>query len=175
MARERDLARELSEPKYASIEYERRWLVDNAARPALDDREWMRIEDRYLDGTRCRLRRMSTPDGWISCKLTKKYGADDPAARPIVTAYLDEREYALFRALAGRDIAKRRYRLDITGQGWSLDIFEGPLQGLELLEAEADGMAALDALVPPAWTVREITADARFQCGALALGNIIPE
>ena len=36
------------------------------------------IEDRYIDGTRMRLRRMSRPDlGEVKWKLTKKYDCAD--------------------------------------------------------------------------------------------------
>jgi hypothetical protein len=78
---------EMGEPKYARLELERRWLVDTARRPALDGLGITVIEDRYIDGTRLRLRRMSRPDlGEVKWKLTKKYECADPSARPIVTA-----------------------------------------------------------------------------------------
>jgi CYTH domain-containing protein len=172
----RGLDTETGEPKYARIEFERRWLVDRAARPSLDGAWLTQIEDRYIDGTRMRLRRMSRPDlGETKWKLTKKYECDDPAARPIVTSYLTASEYELLTALPARGLVKRRYHLPIAGQFWSLDLFEGALAGLELVETEAADAAALAALVPPPWATKEVTHDPRYQCGALAQTKLIPE
>ena len=58
----RGLDQEAGDPKYARFELERRWLVDTTRRPSLDGYPMTVIEDRYIDGTRLRLRRMSRPD-----------------------------------------------------------------------------------------------------------------
>lgn len=172
----RGLDQEMGEPKYARLELERRWLVDTARRPALDG-QWMTvIEDRYIDGTRLRLRRMARPDlGEVKWKLTKKYECADPAQRPIVTSYLTEGEYKGLLALPGRDLVKRRYHLPFAGRYWSLDVFEGPLLGLEAVECEAEDPAALAALAPPDWALREVTHLPQWQCGSLAAAGAIPE
>ena len=172
----RGLDTETGEPKYARIELERRWLADSARRPPLDGAWMTLIEDRYIAGTRMRLRCMSRPDlGETKWKLTKKYDTERPEARPIVTAYLTEAEHALFAALPAFAMRKRRYHLPIDGCFWSLDLFEGALTGLEVVETEAADEATLAALVPPQWATKEITHDARYQCGALAQSNALPE
>jgi CYTH domain-containing protein len=172
----RGLDEETLEPRYARTEFERRWLVDRARRPSLD-RQWMTIiDDRYIDGTRMRLRRMTRPAlGEIKWKLTKKYDCADPSARPIVTSYLTEVEYDALTALPARQLTKRRYHLPLGGSYWSLDVFAGPLLGLELVECEADDEAALAGLVPPDWALREVTHLPQWQCGALAAAGAIPE
>jgi CYTH domain-containing protein len=171
---DRGLDTELARPKYANLELERRWLVDRAARPDITELEFTLISDRYLVGTRLRLRRMMRGERTV-LKLTKKYETARPEARPIVTAYLTEAEYAVFAVLPAVAMRKRRYRLPVGSQIWSLDLFEGALAGLELVEAEASDEAALAALVPPPWAAREITHDPRYQCGSLAQTNAIPE
>jgi CYTH domain-containing protein len=172
----RGLDEEMGEPKYARLELERRWLVDISTRPALDGHRMTVIEDRYIQGTRMRLRRMTRPDlGEVKWKLTKKYECGDPSARPIVTAYVTEAEYDLLRSLPSRELAKRRFHLPIDGRYWSVDLFEGPLQGLETIECEAEDEVALAALVPPDWALREVTHLPQWQCGALASARAIPE
>lgn len=172
----RGLDTETGDPKYARIEYERRWLVGRAARPPLDGAWTTLIEDRYIDGTRMRLRRMSRPDiGETKWKLTKKYECHDASARPIVTCYLTAAEYELLAALPAHPMRKTRHHLLLDGRWWSLDVFEGPLAGLELVEAEAPDEAVLAALVPPPWATKEVTHDPRYQCGALAQTLAIPE
>ena len=174
-APDRGLEAELASLKYARRELERRWYVDPTLRPAVEALDFVDIEDRYLIGTRLRLRRMMRNDGWFACKLTKKYETERPEARPIVTTYLSEVEYALFAALPAHPLRKRRYHVPLEGRCWSLDLFEGPLAGLELVEIEAPDEAALAALVPPPWATKEVTHDARYQCGALAQANALPE
>ena len=172
---DRGLDTEMGEPKYARIERERRWLVDAAARPDLEDVYVTHIADRYIAGTRMRLRRMHRADlGEIKWKLTKKYECADPQARPIVTTYLTEPEYALLRGLPARDLIKRRLHFRHRGEYWSLDVFEGALTGLELIECEAPDEAALARLEPPDWVLREVTDLPHWQGGALA-ANGIPE
>jgi len=172
---DRGLEAELASLKYARPELERRWQVDRALRPPLEGLNFLVVDDRYLTGTRLRLRRMTRSDGSAACKLTKKYESDRPEARPIVTTYLTEAEYALFAALPALPMRKRRYHVPVDGRYWSLDLFEGPLAGLELVEIEAPDEAALAALVPPAWATKEVTHDPRYQCGALVQTNQIPE
>lgn len=156
-------------PKYAQIERERRWRVDPARRPPVDGLSHILIEDRYITGTRLRLRRMTeSATGACALKLTKKYEADDPLARPIVTAYLTEAEYAVFAALPAATLVKRRYKLLEQGAPFSLDVFEGPLAPLELAEIEQADEDALKTLQPPAWAVSEVSHDRRYEGGALA-------
>jgi CYTH domain-containing protein len=175
MILDRGLEAELASLKYARPELERRWQVDPALRPPVEGLNLVVIDDRYLTGTRLRLRRMTRSDGSAACKLTKKYETDRPEARPIVTTYLTEAEYAVFAALPALPMRKRRYHVPFEGRYWSLDLFEGALAGLELIEVEAPDETVLAALVPPSWTTKEVTHDPRYQCGSLAQTNMIPE
>ncbi len=159
---------EAATPKYALIERERRWLVDPGRRPPLGDLPAVRIEDLYIEGTRLRLRRMTDSTGLSTRKLTKKYEAADPTSRAIVTAYLAEDEYAVFARLPGWRIVKRRYPVEWEGKRFSLDIFEGALAPLELLEIEWSDAAGLAAIIAPPWTAREISHDPAFEGGSLA-------
>ncbi|MFM9827864.1 MAG: hypothetical protein ACKVOB_03845 [Sphingomonas sp.] len=158
-------------PKYAHVERERRWLVDPARRPALAGLPPVLIDDRYFTGTRLRLRRMTDASGACALKLTKKYDAADPLARPIVTAYLTEAEYAVFAALPAAILVKRRYALVDSGVRFSLDVFGGGLAPLELCEIEWADDAGLRALQPPDWAVREVSSDPRYQGSALAMNG----
>jgi CYTH domain-containing protein len=165
----RALADEMQSSKYAHVERERRWLVDPASRPPLDGLDWVLIEDRYIRGTRMRLRRMSNSvTGERSLKLTKKYDSPDPLARPIVTAYLTEAEHALLSTLEADPLTKRRYSIAVGGFEWSLDLFAGPLEGLELLEIEAPDAQSLTRLTPPGWVRAEVSSDSNYEGGTLA-------
>ena len=150
---------------YARVERERRFLAPGPPqRGVMAER---RIVDRYLDGTRLRLRR-STPVGDgatpVSLKLTQKI-----PGRPwgtLTTVYLSEQEYAVLAALPARTLVKRR--LSVPPFGY--DVFDGPLTGLVLAEAEFPDDERAAALAVPAGLV-EVTADARFTGGRLVAGD----
>lgn len=168
-------ADEAAAPKYAHVERERRWLADPARLPVLPATHVL-IEDHYISGTRMRLRRMTdSASGEVALKLTKKYEAADPLARAIVTAYLDEAEFALVAGLPGVMIVKRRFDLVGNGITYSLDRFEGDLAGLELVEVEWPDDAGLRGLPAPPGAIREVSDDPRYQGGSLVASGIPKE
>jgi CYTH domain-containing protein len=157
--------------RYAKPERERRFLVSPAALPALSG-DFARIEDRYLAGTRVRLRAMTEqPAGRVLYKLTQKLESADPRLRHITTLYLSEAEHRVFARLPGALLAKRRHRATSEGLEWGVDVFEGALSGLVLAEREFDSDAELRAAAPPAFAACEVTDDDAFSGGALAFAH----
>ncbi|TIX50021.1 hypothetical protein [Alteraurantiacibacter aquimixticola] len=171
----RDLEAELADPKYAHLECERRWLVEAGNAPDIAGLPRIDICDRYLEGTRLRLRSMVRGSDVPVFKLTKKYECADASVRPIVTAYLNHAEYDVFRTLSGAELRKSRYHVVDSGLTWTLDLFQGGLAGLVIVEIEAAGPAEIEGISPPAWAGREITFEPAWQGGSLAIHNAIPE
>ncbi|HEX8421103.1 MAG TPA: hypothetical protein VF638_13950 [Sphingomonas sp.] len=168
MIRGRD--EELAAHKYSHVERERRFLVDAKQCPDLAALPAILIEDRYISGTRFRLRRMSEiASGRVVLKLSKKYDVADVKARPLVTGYLTDAEYALFAALPATPIVKVRHSLAEGGHEFGIDRFDGALAGLLMAEIECVDADTLDSVVMPSWAAREVTADAAFQGGALSV------
>jgi hypothetical protein len=154
-------------PKYAKLENERRFWV--ASPPDLSGARARLIEDLYLIDSRLRLRAITHFDGAEpEFKLCKKYGSDDPTSGPIVNIYLSAVEHAMLSALPGRPLRKRRYTAAHDGRGFSVDVFEGPLTGLVVCEAEADSAEAIRAVMFPPWAAREVTDDPFFTGGNLS-------
>ena len=154
------------EGKYALVERERRFLLAEPP-PASAVTASRRITDRYLPGTRLRLRRVEGPGSGVSeFKLTQKV----PAGRPgyvqglITNTYLSAAEYDLLAGLPARVLAKTR----LSVPPWGIDIFDPPLDGLILAEAEFTTDEEAQAFVPPEPTSTEVTDDARFTGGNLA-------
>jgi CYTH domain-containing protein len=142
-------------PKYARLEDEQRFVVGelpgSLAPPRL-------IEDRYVLGTRLRLRRVSDGDTAVN-KLGHKVpvAPDAPSAVWHTTMYLDDAEYALLAGLPSATITKRRWTLH---SGASGDEFLGELAGLLLVEGDRP------VATPPGGV--EVTDDSRFCGGTLA-------
>ena len=151
--------------KYARAEIERRFLLAGVPREA-DVLAINEIDDRYLDGTRVRLRRMAQVGGATQLKLTQKVPDPDGGAwqGTLTTIYLSEAEHAAFARLPAAEL--RKSRLSIAPYG--VDVFHGELEGLYLAEAEFSTLEDAAALVPAAFCRAEVTADRRFTGGELA-------
>ncbi|MFE3204887.1 hypothetical protein [Embleya sp. NPDC059237] len=150
--------------KYARIERERRFLL--AAPPAPSDiTDTWTIGDRYLVGTRLRLRCVERPDGGREFKLTQKVPVVRPGAVQglITNTYLSPAEYDLLASLPAGVLSKTRYRIPPVG----VDVFDGPLRGLVLAEAEFADDEEARSFVPPPECVAEVTDDPRFTGGSL--------
>ena len=150
--------------KYALVERERRYLL--AESPAGTPSHQVLIEDRYLRGTRLRLRRMTDLEesGFrLTHKLTQKVPAVSGAPGLITTLYLSADEYSALLGIPADTLRKIRSSFPPLG----VDVFEGPLSGLILAEAEFETAADEATFHLPAQAVAEVTADVRFTGGRL--------
>jgi CYTH domain-containing protein len=155
----------MASSKYARVEIERRFLLAGVPEDA-DVLAVNEIDDRYLDGTRLRLRRMAEVDGPTQLKLTQKLPDADGRGRQgsLTTFYLSEAEHAALAQLSAATLSKSRLSLAPYG----VDVFHGELAGLFLAEVEFDSDEEAAALRPAAFCGPEVTADRRFTGGALA-------
>jgi CYTH domain-containing protein len=162
-----DWAREPGQGSYARPERERRFLTTGAV-PEGDAARL--IEDRYLEGLRLRLRRVSG-GGRCVHKLTQKVRMNDrdPSEVLITNMYLTEPEYAVLLALPGRPVVKMRSVVTAEANQFVVDEFQGRLQGLRMAEVEVRDLA--DRLRLPGWLGREVTHDDRFSGGQLAVAD----
>ncbi len=152
--------------KYAQRERERRFLL--AALPAEVPIRFAEIHDRYIGGTRLRLRRTTetTAEGASTYrKLTQKIPAPEGSLGLITTIYLSEAEYEVFAVLPAEVIKKTRYSLPPLG----VDVFEGRLAGLVIAEIEFADDVAAESFPVPTNAIAEITADPRLTGGKLAV------
>lgn len=150
------------EREYARPELERRFLMTSVPGVPVARRH---LIDRYLTGTRLRLRHERSEDGSVVRKLTQKVPHPDGRPGLITNLYLDEAEYRALAELPA-DVL-RKVRLSVPP--FSVDLFPGPLAALVIGEVEFDTEAERDAFYPPAAHVlREITGDPRLTCAALA-------
>jgi CYTH domain-containing protein len=156
--------------KYAKVERERRWLLDGLPQFP-DDARQVRIVDRYLHGTRLRLREVTDRDGTVVRKLGHKVRIGGDAREVACTSlYLDDAEWAALGALPGDVLAKLRVLVPHGEHTIALDVFEGAYVGLFLAEIDAGDppVAGPEALPESYHVVREVTDDEAFTGAALA-------
>lgn len=153
------------------VEYEQRFLLPDFPGGLSNPR---RISDRYIEGTRLRVRTVATPEGVV---LQRKLGhkrrtaEDDPTAIWHTSLYLNEAEYELLSSLPGRMLTKTRWTVDVDGRLGAVDVFEGDLAGLVILEVDLGHVDEPNAFHPPAWAGTEVTHDETFTGGSLATLN----
>jgi CYTH domain-containing protein len=148
--------------KYSVVERERRFLVSRLPDLATST---FHIVDRYLDGTRLRLREVQAPDGMLTRKLSHKVrlGAG-PREVACTNVYLDDAEWMLLIALPARVLRKTRHIA--TADGWVVAIDEHE-DGTLVAEIDDGDEPARDL---PAWldVVREVTDEESWTGAGLA-------
>ena len=155
----------IREGKYARVERERRFLLAGPPSPSAAA-GIRRITDRYLPGTRLRLRRVDHLDsGACEFKFTQKVPADLPGyVQGLITStYLSAAEYDLLASLPAAALSKTRLSIPPLG----IDVFDPPLHGLVMADAEFSTDDEAASFLPPPAAVAEITDDRRFTGGSL--------
>ena len=148
--------------KYAVVESERRFLLRSL--PAGVERT-TEITDRYLTGTRMRLREMVGSDGVVVRKLGHKVRLTDGPARIACTSlYLDDAEWAVLAALPATVLRKRRHHVHLGGHQLAVDeLADGTLL------AELDGGDQPVTDLPAGLdVVREVTDDEAWTGASLS-------
>ena len=156
--------REPGRGRYAHLECEQRWLLRGPPGDVTDPRT---ICDRYVSGTRLRLRRVETPTGTVF-KLGQKVRLDpgSPTMVSLTNLYLSQAEYDVLARLPATELRKTRRTATHDGRPMAVDEFDGPLSGLVLAEIELDDPRAR-APAPPG-AVADVTDDERYTGGSLA-------
>ncbi|MPV38167.1 CYTH domain-containing protein [Georgenia subflava] len=148
--------------KYALVERERRFLV----RSVPDGVERVStITDRYIEGSRLRLREVRGADGDVVRKLGQKIRLGDGTAEVACTSiYLDDAEWALLSRLPGRVLHKRRHHVRRDG----IDMAVDELADGTLLAEIDDGDGP--PVPVPSWldVVADVTADEAWTGAGLA-------
>jgi CYTH domain-containing protein len=141
--------------RYAHPEREQRWLLDTVPRDAADPVD---IYDRYLVGTRLRLRQAGDV-----YKLGQKIPTA-PDAVALTNVYLSRDEYEVFLVLPARELRKRRRFVTWHDHRIAVDEFTDR----DLVLAEVELVADEPYLPLPPWAVKDVTGDVAFTGGALA-------
>lgn len=128
------------------------------------------IVDRYILGTRLRLRRVESGSD-VVYKLGQKVRVDegDPTTVQLTNLYLSEDEYLVLRELPAAELCKTRAPMSWGDRTVAVDRFSGRLEGLVLCEVELAPEERLLALPP--WAAADVTHDDRFSGGGLAFAS----
>ncbi len=148
--------------KYAVVERERRYRLGRVPDGVSSTKD---ILDRYVIGTRLRLREVREGDGTVTRKLGQKVRiSHGPAEVACTNFYLDDDEWAVLAALPARLLRKRRHMFHRDGLLVAVDEHE---DGTLIAEID-DGDEPSDLV--PAWldVIDDVTADEAWTGARLA-------
>src|SRR5215471_17022691 len=157
--------------RYAHLERERRYLLEDLPEGMSRVDPHLQITDNYLTGTRLRIRKVRDPqtNKWV-VKFTQKF-APDPhdLSRTIITnTYLNALEAETLNVFQGsNEIRKNRYYFEFAGRKFSVDMFLGDLFGLVLAEVGFESDEELENFEKPPFALADVTNIELFTGGRL--------
>lgn len=158
------------ESKYARVERERRYLLQDLPEGMTRADPHVQITDNYITGTRLRIRKVRDPktNKW-TVKFTQKFAPipTDCSRTLITNIYLNALEAETLSVFEANEIRKNRYRYQWNGRDFSIDMFLGDLFGLVLAEVSFETDAELDSFPTPPFAVADVTNNEVFTGGSL--------
>jgi len=159
-----------AESKYARVERERRYLLQDLPEGLTRASPHLQITDNYLTGTRLRLRKVRDPqtNKW-TVKLTQKFApnAEDFSRTIITNIYLNALEAETLAVFDANEIRKNRYPFEFEAREFSVDMFLGDLFGLVMAEVSFETDEDLDNFSRPSFAIAEVTNNELFTGGRL--------
>src|SRR5690242_16317917 len=156
--------------KYARVERERRYLLQDLPEGLTRAEPHLQITDNYITGTRLRLRKVREPrtNKW-TVKFTQKFAPDaEDLSRTVITnTYLNALEAETLSVFNSNEIRKNRYRFEFEGHEFTIDMFLGDLFGLVLAEVSFERDEELDSFPKPPFALADVTNDPVFTGGSL--------
>jgi CYTH domain-containing protein len=157
--------------KYARVERERRYLLEDLPEGLTRADHHFQITDNYITGTRLRIRKVRDPrtNKWV-VKFTQKFAPKpDDLSRTIITnLYLNATEAETLSIFAANEIRKNRYYYEFAGRRFTIDMFIGDLFGLVLAETSFETDEDLESFPTPPFALAEVTNNEMFSGGKLS-------
>jgi CYTH domain-containing protein len=157
--------------KYARLERERRYLLQDLPEGLTRADHHLQITDNYITGTRLRLRKVRDPrtNKWV-VKFTQKVApnAEDLSRTIITNTYLNATEAETLSVFEANEIRKNRYPFEFEGRKFSVDMFLGDLFGLVLAEVSFETDEDMEGFRKPAFAIADVTNNEIFSGGKLS-------
>jgi len=158
------------ESKYARVERERRYLLQDLPEGLTRADPHLQITDNYITGSRLRLRKVRDPrtNKW-TVKFTQKFAPNpEDFSRTIITnTYLNALEAEIMSVFNSNEIRKNRYRYEFEDRRFAIDMFLGDLFGLVLAEVSFETDEELDNFPKPPFALADVTNEHLFTGGSL--------
>ena len=147
-------------------EQERKWLVGSLPEDLGEGDFIQQAHVVVTENKDVRLRKRQKPNGAATRTLTIKKGTGE-SREEYDTEITPQQYWNLDSGVEGTEIEKRRHEIEIGGHTAEIDVYQGDLEGLAVVEVEdPEGFKA------PDWFGVEVTEDERFKNKWLATKGI---
>ena len=148
----------------------RLFLVEALPAPLTPSSAHLQLFDNYITGTRLRLRTIRVPETkeWTYL-LQQRFtlNESDLSSWKVAEVHLNDAEHARLEIFEGNEIRKNRYFHEFDGREFMLDVYLGPLWGLNRARVNFPSEDELRNFVPPPLAVFEVTNEPFFDDGNL--------
>ena len=105
-------------------------------------------------------------------EMTKKQPIkeNDSSHQLETTIPLTKGEFLDFSQLRGKRVSKNRFFYKESDHTYEIDVFQGELKGLVLVDIEFKSANEKDVFVPPSWVLAEVTQE-KFIAGGMLCGK----
>jgi CYTH domain-containing protein len=154
-----------------TMTFRRRFIIERLPGPVTPSDEHLQIFENYIAGTQLRLRSVRKPSTDERMRLIERVERTGRFASSTTAFLLGREEYEAMRPLRGREIRKNRYHFEQEDLSLEVDIFLGPLWGLNTATAAFESEAEAEEFVPPGLCLLEISEDTFFEGSNLSERN----
>jgi CYTH domain-containing protein len=138
------------------------FLLEGLPEPLTRASAHIQIFDKYIEGTRLRLRSIRDPQTTAWTRILQQRFPIDVSTIKSSEIYLNEIEYAHFQTFEGTEIRKNRYFHEFDGRSFAFDVYLGKLWGLNMARVEFETRAEQEEFLPPPFVVFEVTNNPFF-------------
>jgi len=147
--------------------FRRRFVLERLPAEISPSDEHLQIFENYLRDTDLRLRSVRRPSSDDRTRYLERVEKAGKFGTVLVPFLLRPEEYEAMRPLRGREIRKNRYELVRDSVSYEIDVFLGPLWGLNIGTAFFEDDREAEAFEAPEMSVLDISCDPFFDCREL--------
>jgi len=127
------------------------------------------IKDVYVDsGNGSWILRLRKKDNYFELTKKAKVDLNDHSLHEETSIEISENEYNVLSSSSSLVIDKKRYKVVIGSDIAEVDVFEGRLKGLVVIDFEFPSIIKRDAFVAPEFCLYDATQDKELSAGLLA-------
>lgn len=142
--------------------YRRRFIIGALPDAITPSDEHLQIFENYIGETGLRLRSVRRPSTDERARYLERVRSDNRSGATTESLELTAEEYEAMRPLRGRELRKNRYEYEEADTRYLIDVYLGPLWGLNVATAYFESEAACENFEPPGFSLLEISEDRFF-------------
>lgn len=160
-----------------SNEIERKFKVKEVPYEVLQNIAPLELVQTYLKAPSGEERRVRAINNKKFVMTVKRPKSENGLIREEIEKEISKEDYELFlKQQIGTQIKKSRYKIPAeNGLTYELDIYEGELTGLLVVEIEFENEEIANSFTKPAWFGNEVTSDKRYKNASLAKNGMPKE